>query len=303
MNKRIALLTAALLIGLASPALAQDNASTASRVAPNARVAETTKSKPVKKSVRKKAKTRNAKKSARAPRFIGNSSFNLATNGFSFANWQGEPISQDTSLSLLVQLFGEQSICQEITAESGCVPFAKAAQFSEQLALSIAAGRCEGMSVLASSLFARGANAASLSQSEVESEILYWWASQILPSVTEVSRKTRQLDPVELLPLILKGISQGASSTLGLYNQGQGHTLLPFKSSQAGNVVTIDVYDSNTPGIPQQLVINTTKKSWTYQSFDASGQSTLLWSGIGAGSLDVVPLSARQPQATSYFNQ
>jgi hypothetical protein len=68
-------------------------------------------------------------------------------------------------------------------------------------------------------------------------------------------------------------------------------------------VVTIDVYDSNTPGIPQQLVINTTKKSWTYQSFDASGQSTLLWSGIGAGSLDVIPLSARQPQATSYFNQ
>ena len=288
MNKRIALLTASFLLVMSSPALAQENSSSNSRVFSSGRATETTKSK-------------SDKKTARSTRFAGASNFNPNINGFSFANWQSEPLSQEKSLSLLIQLFGQSSICQEIASEQGCVPFAKAAQFSEQLANSISAGRCEGMTVLASSLFARGATAASLSQPDVDSEILYWWASQMLPKVTEASRKTRQLNPVELLPLIVKGISQGASSTLGIYSQGQGHTLLPIKSTQVGNIVTIDVYDSNTPGITQQLLINTTKKSWTYQSFDINGQTALSWSGRGVGSLDVIPLSARTPQATEYF--
>jgi hypothetical protein len=79
--------------------------------------------------------------------------------------------------------------------------------------------------------------------------------------------------------------------------------LLPIKQVQNGNVVTVDVYDSNTPFVTQHVLINTATNSWSYTAVDASGNTVMNWTGTGAGSLDVIALSARQPQATSYFAQ
>ena len=202
-----------------------------------------------------------------------------------------------------MQLFGEQSVCQSVNADRSCIPFPKAKEYALQFADTISFGRCEGMVVLASSMFGNGKQAAGLSKQEVDSSILYWWASQILPSVTAASESTQQLTPTELLPLIQQGISNASSSTLGLYDQGQGHTLLPIRQEQNGNVVTVHVYDSNTPLIAQQVLINTAKNSWSYTAVNAAGDVVMKWTGSGAGTLDVVPMSARQPQATSYFAQ
>jgi hypothetical protein len=284
MKKRIALLATAVVLGLSSPALAI-NAS------------------PLRAQPKPVAKNQPVKKSVRAPRLVSSSSFNPSTHGFSFANWQSEPISQETSISLLIQLFGEQSVCESIAADRSCNPYPKAKEFSNQLAGTIAAGRCEGMVVLASSMFSNGKQAAGLSKQEVDASILYWWASQILPSVTAASESTKQLTPTELLPLIQNGISNASSSTLGLYYQGLGHTLLPIRQVQNGNVVTVDVYDSNTPLIAQQVLINTAKNTWSYTAVDATGNVVMQWNGGGAGTLDVIAMAARQPQATSYFSQ
>jgi hypothetical protein len=229
------------------------------------------------------------------------SGFNPAVNGFSFANWQSESISLDTTISLLVQLFGESSICQSFDDLHNCKPYPKAEEFSHLLAASISSGRCEGMVVLASQLYATGKTASGMSKSEAESSILYWWASQILPSVTAASNNTKQLLPTDLLPLIASGISNNASSTLGLYFRGLGHTVLPFHEVQNGNIVTIDVYDSNTPLLTQHVLINTLKNSWIYEPSDSSGNIIMKWSGTGTGSMDLIPLSVRQPQSTSYF--
>jgi hypothetical protein len=284
MKKRIAILTTALVLAYSSPALA--NNELPSRAQP----------KPA-------TKNQPAKKSVRAPRLITSSGFNTAAHGFSFANWQGGSLSEETSISLLIQLFGEQSVCQSMGASKSCTPFPRAKEFSIQLANAIAAGRCEGMVVLASSMFGNGKQASGLSKQEVDANILYWWASQILPSVTAASESTKQLTPTELLPLIQQGISNASSSTLGLYDQGQGHTLLPIRQEQNGNVVTVHVYDSNTPLIAQQVLINTAKNSWSYTAVDAAGNVVMKWTGSGAGTLDVIPMSARQPQVTSYFAQ
>ena len=284
MKKRIALLATAVVLGLSSPALAI-NAS------------------PLRAQPKPVAKNQPVKKSVRAPRLVSSSGFNPSTHGFSFANWQSEPISQETSISLLIQLFGEQSVCESIAADRSCNPYPKAKEFSNQLAGTIAAGRCEGMVVLASSMFSNGKQAAGLSKQEVDASILYWWASQILPSVTAASESTKQLTPTELLPLIQNGISNASSSTLGLYYQGLGHTLLPIRQVQNGNVVTVDVYDSNTPLTTQQVLINTAKNTWSYTAVDATGNVVMQWTGNGAGSLDVIAMSARQPQGTSYFSQ
>ena len=284
MKKRIVILATTLALGISSPALAIGSSPLRAQPQPS------TKSQPV-------------KKSKRSPRMASASGFNPAINGFSFANWQSSSLSEETSISLLVQLFGEQSICQSVSADHSCNPFPKAKEFSQQFADTISFGRCEGMVVLASSMFASGKPANGLSRQEVDSSILYWWASQILPSVTAASESTKQLTPTELLPLIASGISNGSSSTLGLYYRGLGHTLLPIKQVQNGNVVTVDVYDSNTPFVTQHVLINTATNSWSYTALDASGNTVMNWTGMGAGSLDVIALSARQPQATSYFAQ
>lgn len=284
MKKRIVILATTLALGISSPALAISSSPLRAQPQPS------TKSQPV-------------KKSKRSPRIASTSGFNPAINGFSFANWQSSSLSEETSISLLVQLFGEQSICQSVSADHSCNPFPKAKEFSQQFADTISFGRCEGMVVLASSMFASGKPANGLSKQEVDSSILYWWASQILPSVTAASESTKQLTPTELLPLIASGISNGSSSTLGLYYRGLGHTLLPIKQVQNGNVVTVDVYDSNTPFVTQHVLINTATNSWSYTAVDATGNTVMNWTGMGAGSLDVITLSARQPQATSYFAQ
>lgn len=284
MKRRIAVLTTVLVLAYSSPALA--NNELPSRAQP----------KPA-------TKNQPAKKSVRAPRLIASSGFNTAAHGFSFANWQGGSLSEETSISLLIQLFGEQSVCQSMGSGKSCTPFPRAKEFSIQLANAIAAGRCEGMVVLASSMFGNGKQASGLSKQEVDANILYWWASQILPSVTQASESTKQLTPTELLPLITSGIANNSSSTLGLYYQGLGHTLLPIKQAQNGNIVTVDVYDSNTPLVTQKIFINTAKNSWSYTSVDTSGNTVMQWAGSGSGTLDVIPMSARQPQATSYFSQ
>jgi hypothetical protein len=284
MKKRIAILATTLVLGLSSPALAIG--ASPSRAQP----------KPV-------AKNQPVKKSVRAPRLVTASGFNPSTHGFSFANWQSGSLSEETSISLLIQLFGEQSVCQSVSADRSCAPFPKAKEFSRQFADTIAYGRCEGMVVLASAMFGNGKQAAGLSRQEVDASILYWWASQILPSVTAASESTKQLTPTELLPLIQNGISHASSSTLGLYYQGLGHTLLPIRQVQNGNVVTVDVYDSNTPLTTQQVLINTAKNTWSYTAVDATGNVVMQWTGNGAGSLDVIAMSARQPQGTSYFSQ
>lgn len=284
MKKRIAILAATFALGISSPALALSTSPLRAQPQPS-------------------AKSQPAKKSKRLPRMVTTSGFNPAVNGFSFANWQSSSLSEETSISLLVQLFGEQSICQTVSADHSCNPFPKAKEFSQQFADTISYGRCEGMVVLASTMFASGKPAIGLSKQEADSSILYWWASQILPSVTAASESTKRLTPTELLPLISNGISHGASSTLGLYYRGLGHTLLPIKQVQNGNVVTIDVYDSNTPLVTQHVLINTASNSWSYTAADVSGNMIMDWTGSGAGSLDVISQSARLPQATNYFQQ
>lgn len=284
MKKRIAILAATFALGISSPALALSTSPLRAQPQPS-------------------AKSQPAKKSKRLPRMVTMSGFNPAVNGFSFANWQSSSLSEETSISLLVQLFGEQSICQTVSADHSCNPFPKAKEFSQQFADTISYGRCEGMVVLASTMFASGKPAIGLSKQEADSSILYWWASQILPSVTAASESTKRLTPTELLPLISNGISHGASSTLGLYYRGLGHTLLPIKQVQNGNVVTIDVYDSNTPLVTQHVLINTASNSWSYTAADVSGNMVMDWTGSGAGSLDVISQSARLPQATNYFQQ
>jgi hypothetical protein len=111
------------------------------------------------------------------------------------------------------------------------------------------------------------------------------------------------MKPSQLIDEIRQGVLNGATSTLGMYFQGQGHSVLPISIEKKGNQVHVGVYDSNTPEMTQTLRINTKTQVWTYSPISSGGETIFSWSHKGSGALDVIPLSLRTPQQTDYFSR
>jgi len=243
-----------------------------------------------------------AKKSEQKPSFRVHSGFLPRIDGFSFANWSASP-TRGSGVDLLVQVFGRNSICANSKSEDACIPLQTAEQFALQIESQIAEGRCEGMIVLAAKIHADGgAPASQVSAATVSQNIDFWWATQMLPAVTAKSRLSRAQKPSQLVNEIRQGILNGATSTLGMYFQGKGHTVLPISIDKVGNKVVVGVYDSNTPEITQSFYINTATQVWTYSPVDKDGNALFSWRHKGAGALDIIPLNLRTPQETRYFS-
>ena len=124
----------------------------------------------------------------------------------------------------------------------------------------------------------------------------------MLPAVTAKSRLSRTQKPSQLVSEIRQGILNGATSTLGMYFQGKGHTVLPISIEKVSSKVVVGVYDSNTPEITQSFYINTATQVWTYSPVDKDGNALFNWQHKGAGALDIIPLNLRTPQETRYFS-
>lgn len=235
------------------------------------------------------------------------SGFNLETDGFNFANWSDAPSPQEGGINLLTQLFGSNSVCDQLSTPTECHPFASAATFANNMDSLLVNGRCEGMVVLASKLFtdsklrSLSSPTIALEKSQLLNQISFWWGTQMLPSVASESKRTKSMRPTNLVELIAQGVSAGATSSLGIYSDNAGHTLLPIGFHQNGTSVVIDVYDSNVPRLTQHLLMNTATDSWSYTAITADGTPIMQWSGSGAGSLDVIPIAIRTPQTTSFF--
>lgn len=246
--------------------------------------------------------TVSAKQAEQAPSFRVNSGFLPQRDGFSFANWTSNP-QRGTGIQLLIQLFGRPSICTNASSNDLCIPFQSAEQFASQVEDQLATGRCEGLTVLAAKIHAEGGTPASLVTAEsVSQNVDFWWATQMLPAVTAKSKQSRALKPSQLIGEIRQGILQGSTSTLGMYFQNVGHTVLPIAMEKKGSKVTVQVYDSNTPEITQTLKIDLRKEVWAYTPVDKTGKILFTWQHKGAGALDVIPLALRTPQETRYFS-
>jgi hypothetical protein len=245
----------------------------------------------------------SAKQTDRNTAFRLTSGFNPKRDGFSFANWVETP-SQGTGIDLLVQIFGRNSICKNPDSVDVCVPFETAEQFALQVEERLAQGRCEGLAVFAAKIFAERTTPASLIPIEKLSQnVDFWWATQMLPAVSAKSRLSRSMKPSQLIDEIRQGVLNGATSTLGMYFQGQGHSVLPISIEKKGNQVHVGVYDGNTPELTQTLRINTKTQVWSYSPIDKDGKTIFSWYHKGSGALDVIPLSLRTPQQTDYFSR
>lgn len=235
------------------------------------------------------------------------SGFNPENDGFNFANWSDAPNSQEGGINLLIQLFGSNSVCDQFSTPTECHPFASAATFANNMDSLLANGRCEGMVLLASKMFSdsklRSVSSPTINveKSQLVSDISFWWGTQMLPAVASESKRTKAMRPSDLVNLIANGVLGGATSSLGIYSNNVGHTLLPIGFHQNGTSVVIDVYDSNLPRLTQHLLIDTANDSWSYSAITSNGLLIMQWSGSGAGTLDVIPFVIRTPQTTPFF--
>ena len=227
--------------------------------------------------------------------------FRSANDGFSFANYAGEPISDRIDATTMAALFGSSAVCVDPNSGS-CVILPGAQAVADQLNAAMASGRCEGLSVLSQrfydSLEGRpiGATATiQLPQSAVAKQIGYWWATQVAPAVAENSQKYRQLTPSALVSQLVTGLKNKAGYTMGMYSTTGGHSVTPIAVTKDGVFRNIYVYDNNYPNEIRKVVINTTNESWTYKGAGVNpAAADPAWVGAGAGTLDLTEMSVRR---------
>jgi len=238
------------------------------------------------------------------------SGFDPRINGFSFANWLDDPNNTAIGIETLIRVFGQTSVCAQVIAGT-CDPYRSATDFVLKLRVSLANGRCDGLVVLASRLFQKQSSlnnfspnattVAELTVSQVDAEVVYWWTTQVLPTFSKASAETRTLLPSKFADRIDQDIRGGAGSTIGIYANGIGHSVLPIAIRFNGSLAEIDIYDSNTPGLTQTLIIDRGLESWVYVVRNGLGLKTQTISGTGPGGLGLVPMGAGQSAPTNYF--
>ena len=241
--------------------------------------------------------------------------FRLKSDDFSFANW-GLSTSADANVTVqtLVDLYGHDAVCIP-SDKSSCTLRPSAIQKLEELNTALNGGRCEGLATLSTrfilgmdspSDFQDGAvNAASLirENSQLNSAIVYWWATQFLKEVTERAAASRALSPLEIVDDLIQGLANSVGYTLGIYDGPSGHSVTPFAVTHRGDDFVIHVYDNNVPGKRLEIFVNKKTNRWRYpNAFTSLDGSYAMWSGA-KGSIELTAMSSRQgPFQCSFCN-
>lgn len=232
--------------------------------------------------------------------------FDISRNGFRFANWSGLTNGDALTFANLQRLINGDGTCDVDNLGPHCH-----LRNAYRLDLShvnshLAAGRCEGMVVLAARLFMRPREirvinsrkkkltASSLTRAETADEIAYWWASQLSPTIFAETVATRSLEPHEFSHAIYRQMKRQGMVSLGLYgDDGTAHSVLPISMSMNNVRSVIRTYDPNFPGETLTLIIFHKTDSWFYtKAVRADGKVAPL-TGTGPGNLDFVPINAR----------
>jgi uncharacterized repeat protein (TIGR02543 family) len=230
-------------------------------------------------------------------------SFRSVRDGFSFANWAGAPAADLIDASTMSALFTKEAVCVDPSAGL-CVMLPAAQKIADQMNAAIAAGRCEGMSVLSQRFFdnldprADGViETAMIGQGSVAKQLGYWWATQVAPPVAQESKKFRAMTPSKLVAALEKGLMAPtkAGFTLGMYSKEGGHSVTPVAVTNDGKNKVIYVYDNNYPNEQRKIVVDPAKETWTYVGAGLNSSAAIgTWTGKGKGTLDLTPMASRQ---------
>lgn len=239
--------------------------------------------------------------------------FRVKSDDFTFANW-GRSVSADANVTVqtLIDLFGHSAVCLP-GSETSCILRPTTIQVLEQWNNALSGGRCEGIATLSNRLFLKFdrpndfvTNAQSVSELKrtnpaLAKSIVYWWATQFLPEVRDRAAESRALSPLELVDQLIEGLANNVGYTLGMYFGATGHSVTPFAVTHRGDDFVIHVYDNNEPGVRREVVINGKNNTWQFpKAYTALDGTSIDWDGA-KGTLELVPMSARQGPFTCTF--
>ena len=232
--------------------------------------------------------------------------FRMQADDFSFAN-TGLSTSADGNVTVqtLVNLFGHDAVCIPSDKDS-CILRPTAIQKLEEWNTALSGGRCEGLATLSArfnlgmdspSAYDPGATTAAQLNFEnprLNSEIVYWWATQFLQEVRARASASRMLSPLQIVDDLIQGLAHSVGYTVGIYSGPSGHSVTPFAVTHRGDDFIIHIYDNNHPGKRFEISVNSLTNTWKYpNAFLNVDGSFETWSG-GIGTLELTALSSRQ---------
>lgn len=232
--------------------------------------------------------------------------FRVNADDFRFSNWGRSPQADaNVTVQTLVDLFGQNNVCAP-SAGNECVLRPSILQKLEQWNTALAAGRCEGLATLSTRFFMKldhpsafrdgATTVADLQRDDeaLEAAIVYWWATQFLPEVSDRAAASRQRTPLDLVDDLIVGLANSVGYTVGMYFESSGHAVTPFAVTHRDDNLVIHVYDNNFPSQRREIFVNDTTNSWTYPKATQRIDGTWVdWTG-GIGTLELTPMSARK---------
>ena len=235
---------------------------------------------------------------------VVDSGFRPKPNGFSFENWGGtdHPASKLTPADA-EYLFGEQ-VCAR-RDDDACVPTPGAQMWIDEMNKSTEGGHCEGMAALSAAFYLKdekpddfGAGQAfdlTPKDGVLLRTISTYYSTQALEPVQSATGATRQWSLQQIVDHLVTTLKSGSDyPTLGIYDEGGGHAVTPYKITSNGKgVYRVFIYDNNYPGAEKFIDVDVPQDAWIYSGAALNPkEDAAAWQG-GAGSMDVTLLSQR----------
>ncbi|PZS34362.1 MAG: hypothetical protein DLM61_03740 [Pseudonocardiales bacterium] len=240
-----------------------------------------------------------------AGKVISSLGFDPSRDGFSFQNY-GFIAGNELDAHAMRELFGDV-VCATAPSDT-CTLTPAAAQWAQQTAEAMVGGHCFGFSMTALRFFKHNLSPSTYGASipyslglspELQSEIAYGWATQVVPAVQQAELVGQPSAVVKFLARAMRNPS-GEVYSLGLYNgppsdpQREGHAVTPTGIASLGNgKYAILLYDNNKPGTTQAMLVDAKAETWQYLVATNPSQPNAVWSGQGtANELALAPLSS-----------
>ncbi|MFI5782751.1 hypothetical protein [Nocardia sp. NPDC051570] len=244
---------------------------------------------------------------------IADSGLRPRPDGFSFENYatSGNPVN--LTLQSMYQIFGN-TVCGYASGGT-CTLSPQAQRWMTKQNRDMAGGHCYGMSAtsllmyrkrLLPSDFQKGANTTwdlRFENPSLQEMIARQMVGQFLKPVTDGKKYG---SPNQIINYLANSLKPGATESYTLMfakrNLTAGHAITPFALEDRGVVdgdrmIAIMVYDNNYRGEIRQMVVNTAKNSWTYETASDPTRPSAPYEGDATtGTLQLAPLSPAQGQ-------
>jgi hypothetical protein len=218
--------------------------------------------------------------------------FQPSRDGFNFENYGNDDNPVNLTPAMVERLCGLGS-CERGSGDT-CVLSAAMRGFMDEQNQAMDSGHCEGMSGLAQAMHtghvpldkfapnARKAYDLSFSNRSLQSEIAFFFAMQ---ATDPAAFSEMRLSPSQVIAELNK---DQESYIVGLYNPDgtDGHAVTASRVLKDSPVASrIEIYDSNHPGEPQYINVNTAANTWSYADYTPGNAQT--------ETLTLLPLSKR----------